>query len=851
MKEKVVVIGGGIGGLTAAHELVDRGFEVHVYERKPIFGGKAASVRSGKDRLPGEHGFRFYPGWYRHLPDTMGRIPYRGKRKYYEGRTVLQNLVQVDRDLLVWYDRDPISVLMHAPRNLDEMKAHGRLVGELKSLGLAPGEIGHFAQRMLAFVTKSDAQQRAQFEGITWWDYLDAGNKSRAFREMMTATTRLMVAAKATEASAYTIGKLALRTFSDALSSVDRVLDGPTNEVWIDPWVQHLEERGVVFHRGWQLDSVAFHDDRPRVRSVRLHRVATELVTRLRRLCSSLRVNLSMIAGINQDPQRDEDDRGRRAQLLGQITADCASARALVAAIRDDDVCKQLLKAGKKAAEGPLQVLADLAGLPLATRLVERAARADTWSTELGEDRSAEKNLAAALGLGRAKVTDVEGTLALALQALASQAPPGKGAPTTFPAGWRAVLERVLGDDSAWGAFTAWIAGVIESPGAAANHRLDLVLERLGDRLQATEEHLGELEIAPEFAACTEEAEYFVFALPLEQMAYYVNRSATMTYHDPSLRKLILLAEHTDWMAGIQFYLEESFDLVSGHIVCMDSEWALTAIEETQFWKDVDFETTDKKRLSPPLKAVISVDIAAWDRKGHFVKKEAFNCSDDEIASEVWQELKAAINRDGRFRHLRDDMLRGASLQKNVSYHLDTSIVDLYDRKKQAAYERARSVRFSAGSLLARQKDSGHETATSFMGGGRLRFNVEPLLINRVGAAALRPEARTNIPNMFLAADYVRTETDLACMEGANEAARRAVNALLDAAGSAKPRCELWRLATPSDVVEGLGRLVAMGDGWGSAAGVAKTAGKIVDGLWNTAGQIAGEVLERRRAGNG
>src|SRR5205085_4797319 len=115
------------------------------------------------------------------------------------------------------------------------------------------------------------------------------------------------------------------------------------------------------------------------------------------------------------------------------------------------------------------------------------------------------------------------------------------------------------------------------------------------------------------------EAEYFVFALPLEQMAYYVNRSATMTYHDPSLRRLILLAEHTDWMAGIQFYLEESFDLVSGHIVCMDSEWALTAIEETQFWKDVDFETTDKKRLSPPLKAVISVDIAAWDRKGHFV----------------------------------------------------------------------------------------------------------------------------------------------------------------------------------------------------------------------------------------
>src|SRR5262245_13562330 len=130
MKEKVVIVGGGIGGLTAAHELIDRGFEVHVYERRAFFGGKAASIRTGKDRLPGEHGFRFFPGWYRHLPDTLGRIPYRGKRTYYEGATVLDNLIQVGKDLLMWYDRDPISVLMHAPRSLEEAREHGVLMRE-------------------------------------------------------------------------------------------------------------------------------------------------------------------------------------------------------------------------------------------------------------------------------------------------------------------------------------------------------------------------------------------------------------------------------------------------------------------------------------------------------------------------------------------------------------------------------------------------------------------------------------------------------------------------------------------------------------------------------------------------
>ena len=50
---------------------------------------------------------------------------------------------------------------------------------------------------------------------------------------------------------------------------------------------------------------------------------------------------------------------------------------------------------------------------------------------------------------------------------------------------------------------------------------------------------------------------------------------------------------------------------------------------------------------------------------------------------------------------------------------------------------------------------------------------------------ALRPEATTATPNLFFASDYVRTHTDLATMERANEAARRAVNGMLDATGFA------------------------------------------------------------------
>ena len=71
-------------------------------------------------------------------------------------------------------------------------------------------------------------------------------------------------------------------------------------------------------------------------------------------------------------------------------------------------------------------------------------------------------------------------------------------------------------------------------------------------------------------------------------------------------------------------------------------------------------------------------------------------------------------------------------------------------------------------------------------------------MINTAGSWSDRPEATTRIANLMLAADYVRTNTDLATMEGANEAARRAVNAILDATGSPAPRCEVFELTEPS-----------------------------------------------------
>src|ERR1022692_3329235 len=89
MPPKVVILGGGVSGMSAAHELIARGFEVEVYEHRSIAGGKARSLVVN-DGLPGEHGFRFFPRFYQHVVDTMARIPF-------EGGTVADNLVDTTR----------------------------------------------------------------------------------------------------------------------------------------------------------------------------------------------------------------------------------------------------------------------------------------------------------------------------------------------------------------------------------------------------------------------------------------------------------------------------------------------------------------------------------------------------------------------------------------------------------------------------------------------------------------------------------------------------------------------------------------------------------------------------------
>jgi geranylgeranyl pyrophosphate synthase/uncharacterized protein with NAD-binding domain and iron-sulfur cluster len=536
MPTRVIVLGGGVAGMSAAHELIERGFEVVVLERGDLAGGKARSIPVADDgegtsghqlasgaegpiehRLPGEHGFRFFPGFYKHVVDTMRRTP------SFDGRKAADHLAPTTRVGFTQYGKPAFVAPAAFPLTPSDAGAVLRdiLLTFEPITGLMPDDLAFFGARVWQILTSCKERRLGEYERTSWWDFVGAEGRSAAYQKFLAVgITRSLVAAKARKASARTIGdifvQLILTMINPTAGSTDRVLDGPTNLVWIDPWLAYLKSRGVQYVKGAQIEQI---------------------------LCQNGR-----ITGVAVSQQ------GKRAVATG---------------------------------------------------------------------------------------------------------------------------------------------------------------------------------------------DYYIAALPVERIAPLVGPG--MLAADPTLMNLSELAANVEWMNGVQFYLHRNLPTTHGHMIHIDTEWALTSISQLQFWDNAPSEFFRDSEVH----SVLSVDVSDWTAPG-LNGRAAIDCSREEVVRETWRQLKHSMNSGEEL--LRDDDLH--------SWFLDPDITN--DPARPA-----------------------HLT------------NGEPLLVNLVDSWALRLEATTAIPNLFLASDYVRTYTDLATMEGANEAARRAVNGLLDAVNFGGSRCELWPLHEP------------------------------------------------------
>ncbi|SDS03167.1 NAD-binding domain and a Fe-S cluster-containing protein [Pseudomonas asplenii] len=268
----VAILGGGVAGLTAAHELIERGYTVTVYERRAL-GGKARSIpvphtgTSGRLDLPGEHGFRFYPNFYHNLPDTLRRIPYSGNpHGAWSNLAALQNfLIALTGRPDFYVDTTTILVFPGTPAGIPQ--ALTSLVNLLSAgLQIPPHELAFFVQKLHVFFTSGDLRRLGQWEKMSWWDYTQAANMSAAYQQLLGRIIIGFVAARPEIASARTIGQAvegffysyAKRDVDNPFAGILRLMNHPTNEAWIDPWVHYLSQSGVTFSVGTQVTGFTF-----------------------------------------------------------------------------------------------------------------------------------------------------------------------------------------------------------------------------------------------------------------------------------------------------------------------------------------------------------------------------------------------------------------------------------------------------------------------------------------------------------------------------------------------------------------------------------------------------------------
>ena len=274
-RARVVVIGGGVGGMSAAHELAERGYSVEVFERNPEYvGGKARSVNVPDTNtqfpdkyLPGEHGFRFFPGFYKHITDTMTRIPFRGPDGKLNEKGCFDNLVSTHTVMVARYDQTPIVADANFPRSLADVKLiihdlHGGM-----DVGLSMEEEEFFAERMWQLMTSCKERRFSDYERLSWWDYLEADRFSKAYQTLLVAgLTRTLVAAQASSASTKTGGDILLQLLYTMMTpgkANDRVLNAPTNDAWLIPWHQYLvDDLGVDYHLGHSVTAISMENGR-------------------------------------------------------------------------------------------------------------------------------------------------------------------------------------------------------------------------------------------------------------------------------------------------------------------------------------------------------------------------------------------------------------------------------------------------------------------------------------------------------------------------------------------------------------------------------------------------------------
>ena len=209
-KPRVIIFGAGVGGLTAAHMLANANFaeSIDIYEKNDKAGGLART--EGDDPFTTrEISWRVYFHFYYHLFSVMKEIPSSDGRSVYDHLIRYRNVFTPEIDPWKFMSAKQLFSIV---RNLASSDSR------IDSLDAVPWR---------EFIG-SDSSEIPQWLGMD------------RFKGSTTSVQRIGIE----------------QHLRKTKGVEDYVLDGPTNEVWFDPWVEYLKKKGVRFHFNTSVEKV-------------------------------------------------------------------------------------------------------------------------------------------------------------------------------------------------------------------------------------------------------------------------------------------------------------------------------------------------------------------------------------------------------------------------------------------------------------------------------------------------------------------------------------------------------------------------------------------------------------------
>lgn len=197
-----------------------------------------------------EHGYRLFPSFYRHLFDTMSRVPLYDDAGRETGETLMDNLVSPD----IWQLADtknqtgPIPFTRGRVQSLEDLRT---FLKKLSRFSYTNRDLALFELRLLKYLCSCE-QRRDKAAQQSWRDYMGLGDFSPDFQRTITDAPLSLLAMKAEEVDARTYLDVLVQLFLDQTadaSRADRILNGPTSDAFFLPWLDYLRRIDVrVFH---------------------------------------------------------------------------------------------------------------------------------------------------------------------------------------------------------------------------------------------------------------------------------------------------------------------------------------------------------------------------------------------------------------------------------------------------------------------------------------------------------------------------------------------------------------------------------------------------------------------------